>query len=104
MSEGAKITVTRGSLYLSWQDYERYFRGRQAVILLRRACDLLILPVSHAAAGGYLLKMRNAAGDRVVAAGGFFRDQGFADNSIHQITAIWSGEQGGLVATNAFQV
>ena len=41
--------------------------------------DLLILPVRHAAAGGYLLKLRNGAGDRVVNAPDFFREHGLDD-------------------------
>ena len=34
----------------------------------------MILPVRHAAAGGYVLKLRNSAGDRVVHAPDFFRE------------------------------
>ena len=53
----------------------RHFAGLEGVILLRRDNDILILPVRNNAAGGYLLKLRNSAGDRVVNAADFFRAQ-----------------------------
>ncbi len=46
---------------------------------------MLVLPVRYAASGGYVLKIRNAAGDRVVDAGDFFRDHGLDDG------AEWEG-------------
>ena len=70
------MTVKRGSLYLAREVYDRYFAGLEAVILLRRDDDLLILPVRHAASGGYLLKLRNGAGDRVVERAGFLSRAG----------------------------
>jgi hypothetical protein len=89
-------------VYLSGETCERYFTGLAAVILLRRHDDLAILPVHHAAAGGYLLKRRNAKGDRVVNAGDFLRFQGIVDDTDLTLAACWDSSVAGLVATGAF--
>jgi hypothetical protein len=96
------LTIVRGSLHLEQATYDRYFAGLAALILLRRDCDLLILPVRHAPAGGYLVKRRNAKGDRVVSAADFFRREGIADERELALDADWSAEAGGPVATGVF--
>lgn len=99
-----RIKVKRGSLYLSKEDYDRYFAGLEAVILLGRDGGLLVLPVRHAASGGYLLKLRNGAGDRVVNAPDFFREHGVADDCDLNLKAVWDSNQAGLFAKNAFDL
>jgi hypothetical protein len=98
----ATITLRRGALYLTQDTYDRYFTGLEAVILLRRDRDLCILPVRHAAAGGYLLKLRNRAGDRVVYAPDFFREYGIDENIALELSVAWSAERGALIAAGAF--
>jgi hypothetical protein len=98
------ITLRQGALHLSRETYERYFAGLEGVILLRRDRDLCILPVRHAAAGGYLLKVRNKAGDRVVHAPDFFRQQNVDDRIALELTVSWSAERGALVAAELFEV
>ena len=100
----AAVRVKGGSLYLTREIYDRYFAGLEAVILLRRDADLLILPVRNTAAGGYLLKLRNSAGDRVVHASDFFRAQGIADERELLLEVIWSSERGGLMAASALEM
>jgi hypothetical protein len=73
------------------------------VILLRRDDDLLILPVRHAASGGYLLKLRNGAGDRVVSAPDFFREQGIEDDDELELSVAWSAEKAALCSDGAFR-
>jgi hypothetical protein len=102
MSGAAIVTIKRGSLYLDRALYDRYFPGLEAVVLLRRDNDLLILPVRHAASGGYLLKLRNGAGDRVVSAPDFFREHGIEDGTELVIPVVWSREQAGLWSPDAF--
>jgi hypothetical protein len=97
------VTLQRGALYLSGEVYDRYFAGLDTVILLRRDDDLCILPVRHAAAGGYLLKLRNKAGDRVVYAPDFFRQYGIDDAAALPFAVAWSSERGALVAAAAFK-
>jgi hypothetical protein len=99
----ASVTLKRGALYIDLALYQRYLSGLSAVILLRRDADLLILPVRHAAAGGYLLKIRNAAGDRLVDAIDFFREQSADAQDERRLCVAWSTELAGLRAFNAFE-
>jgi hydrogenase maturation protease len=96
--QASSVTLRCGSLYLSAALCDRYFAGLESVILLRRDDELLILPVRHAAAGGYLLKRRNQAGDRVVNAPDFFREQGVCEERELCTEVSWSSERGALVA------
>lgn len=100
--EVATLRLRRGGLYFCSQVYERYFRGLTAVVLLRDGNDLLVMPVRHAAAGGYLLKLRNAAGDRVVNAMDFFREHGLPEDRALTLEARWSADHAALRATDAF--
>jgi hypothetical protein len=102
MTAPATLTLRRGSLYLSREVYDRYFPGLETIILLRRGDDLMILPVRHAAAGGYVLKLRNSAGDRVVHAPDFFREHHIDESSERTLAVQWSSESAGVVATDAF--
>jgi hypothetical protein len=104
MTAASVVGLKRGAIYLSCDVYDRYFAGLEAVILLRRGQDLCILPVRHAAAGGYLLKLRNKAGDRVVHAPDFFREHGIQENVSREWSVVWSAEQGALVAADAFEL
>jgi len=103
MTLPATITLKRGALYLTQATCDRYFAGLETVILLRRDRDLCILPVRHAAAGGYLLKLRNRAGDRVVYAPDFFREYGIDENIGLELSVAWSAERGALVSADTFE-
>ena len=96
--------LKRGGLYISRAIYDRYFAGLQTVILLRRENDLLILPVRHPAGGGYLLKLRNGAGDRVVNAPDFFREHGVDDDVERELGVVCAPEVAGLLAAGAFNL
>lgn len=98
------VTLRRGALYLASEVYDRYFAGLETVILLRRDRDLCILPVRNAAAGGYLLKLRNKAGDRVVHAPDFFREYGIDESIALELSVVWTAERGALVAAGAFKL
>ncbi len=102
MTAASSVSLKRGALYVSCEVYDRYFAGLEAVILLRRDRDLCILPVRHAAAGGYLLKLRNKAGDRVVHAPDFFRECGIDESVTLELSVVWSAERGALVASDTF--
>ncbi len=96
------ISVARGSLRLSNETYERYFSGLEAVVLQRRADDLVVLPVRQASAGGLILKRRNARGDRVVSAGDFFRSHGLEDERELHAPVVWDAAAAGLLAGGLF--
>lgn len=103
MSEAAaSARLSRGGLYLSREVCDRYFAGLEGVILLRRERDLVIMPVRHAAAGGYILKLRNGAGDRVVVAPDFFRAQGIDDEVEIVTPVVWETTRAALVAPGLF--
>lgn len=98
------ITLKSGRLYFGQAVYDRYFAGLASVILMRREADLLIMPVRHAAAGGYVIKIRNAAGDRLVEAMDFFRGQGLEAHQDGNFPVTWSSEAAALVARNALRM
>jgi len=60
------VRIERGSLYLEAELYLRYFRGIGTAVLTGDSHTLLLLPIRHTAAGGLLMKIRNARGDRVM--------------------------------------
>ena len=97
------VILRRGSLFFSRGDYDRFFPGVDSVVLLRDGSTLLVLPVMQAA-GGYLLKQRNLAGDRVAHAAGFFRENGIPDEVERVSAAEWSVERAALVAGGFFPV
>jgi len=80
----------------------RYFSGLESVVLLRKDNNLLILPVRHAASGGYLLKIRNKAGDRIVNAPDFYRSQGLDDDVSLVFTVSWRTQKMALAIEAAF--
>ena len=92
----ARVTVRNGSVYLDRRTVDRYFPGIDAVIILIRDEQLQILPVHQMAAGGCLLKIRNAAGDRVASAADVFLEHGLQDWSAVDLEAAWSRELGAL--------
>jgi hypothetical protein len=104
VSANACITLRQGSLFLSREICDLYFRGLEGVVLLRQDVDLLVLPVRHLAAGGYFLKLRNARGDCVVTAPDFFREHG-ADYALERLLRVrWDSSRSALIAALAFDL
>ncbi len=93
-----RIGVRDGSVYLNRQTVETYFRHIDAVIILIRDQQLQILPVRQMAAGGCLLKVRNAVGDRVANSPDVFAEHGLSAWRDDDIEAVWSATLGALVA------
>jgi hydrogenase maturation protease len=98
------VTVQRGSLHIARKVYDRYLPGVETVALLRRDDDLVILPLRSALAGGYLLKIRNSAGDRVVNAPDFFSANGFNSPTSIELAVEWTDDDAALVGARAFRV
>lgn len=92
----APIYFAQGRLYISRQAYDCHLTGISTVILLRNETDLLVLPVKNVVAGGYLLKIRNSAGDRVVNGADFFRDNGLGDDQEWYGVSNWCDVYGGI--------
>ena len=94
----AFVSVRDGSVYLPAVVVETYFRGISSLVVLIRDGTLMILPVHQATAGGCLLKLRNAAGDRVAQARDVFQDQGLLGLNLTDLPANWVSDQGALCA------
>ncbi len=99
---GVNIILKRGSLYLSCALYDKYFAGLDAVILLSRDDHLYIMPVRNTSGGGYLLKLRNSSGDRVIIAPDFFREHGLDDFQERDIGVSWDQDMAALKADALF--
>lgn len=93
----ATVDVRAGGVYLPAALAETYFRGIDAVIVLIREGELRILPVRRMESGGCLLKLRNAAGDRVAFAPDVFHDNGLESWTAKGVAARWSSEHGALI-------
>ena len=96
------VQIRRGILHFDAALYDRFFGGLATVVLLREEASLLILPVHDAAAGGYLVKLRNRAGARAVDAADFFRSHGVDDAVELERPVVWSDARAGLVAEAVF--
>jgi len=70
------VQVRDGRLHIPGQVYERVLLNCPSLALLVRDGRWQLLPL-FGGAGGLLIKMRNARGDRVVEAQEFLRSQGF---------------------------
>ena len=102
MTAAPILTVRRAALHFSRETYERYFAGLDSLILLRDGDDLVVLPVRHQAGGGYVIKLRNASGDRTVDAADFFRDNGIDDAIEMTLPSTGSDARAALIAKNTF--
>lgn len=92
------VRIARGSIYLDLEACDRYLPGVVSVATVCRDGSVLLLPLHGAAAGGSLLKVRNARGDRVVHALEFLRTLGIdADTPELDVRVRWDAEIAGLV-------
>ncbi len=91
-----RVRIAGGSLYLDAALYERWFAGVQTVVLLGDTRSLLLVPVAHAPAGGLLVKMRNARGDRVVHAPEALTGRGLPGDLEGDFPAAWDRQAAAL--------
>jgi hypothetical protein len=102
LSDEPAVHFREGRLYFTCGAFERFLAGSGGVVLLREAGDLLVLPVRNAAAGGFIPKIRNAAGDRVVNAAEFFRAQGVEENTSWPGAMHWNEPRAALILCDFF--
>ena len=93
----ACLSVRKGSIYIPSSDCETFFRGLDAVIVVVRENELNVMPVQQMSAGGYILKIRNANGDRVVTAPDVFAEHQLMDWNDDAVEAVWCSERGALI-------
>ena len=92
------LRVVGANLYLAHETCARFLPDAQAVALLSRDGQVLIVPLARGSAGGLLLKVRNVRGDRVIHAQEFFRSQGLLEDfEQRSFTLHWSDESAALV-------
>lgn len=103
MNDPCLLSIRRGTLYFARDVYERYFKGLDNVVLLRDGTDLIVLPVRNPSAGGYVIKLKNAAGDRAVQAADFFRENNVEDHIEMTLPAQWSDDRAALVTPGVFE-
>lgn len=96
MSPG--LSIRDGSVYLPAALVDTYFKGVASVVVLIRDGTLMVLPVHQATAGGCLLKLRNAAGDRVAQARDLFQEHDLLDLTAADLPVKWSSEMCALCA------
>jgi hypothetical protein len=74
------VSIRSGSIYLSRELCDAHLPDVATVALLARDDAILIVPLARQSAGGLLLKIRNARGDRVVHAQEVLRAKGLPDD------------------------
>lgn len=98
LPEGAFAGVTAGTLYLSREVCEAVLPRARSVALLLREGRVLLVPLQPDSAGGLLLKVRNARGDRVIHAQEFFRQHGYVEDFVERRCALsWDETLSALV-------
>ncbi len=93
-----RVQIARGSIYLDHDLCRRLLPNVSCVAALIRDGRVYLLPLRGPAAGGMLLKVRNARGDRVLHADEFLQTLGIsADAPERSICARWDSQAAGLV-------
>ena len=98
MSADAHIRIARGSIYLDRDLCAAYLPDVSALAAIAREGRAYLLPLRGPAAGGLLLKIRNARGDRVVHAEDFLLTLGISrDDPERQVAVRWAPDMAGLL-------
>jgi hypothetical protein len=93
-----RIRLARGSIYLDSALCAAYFSDTAALAAIVRDGHAYLLPLRGPAAGGLLLKVRNACGDRVVHADEFLLTLGIASNAPERWVGVrWDPDMAGLL-------
>jgi hydrogenase maturation protease len=87
-----RVRIQNGSFYLDAAVYEAYFRGLDALGVLQRGGELALVALRSAGTGGSLAKIRNARGDRVIAARELMRTLNLDQPEPIEVTARWNAE------------
>jgi hypothetical protein len=92
------IRLARGSIYLDSALCAAYFSDTAALAAIVRDGHAYLLPLRGPAAGGLLLKVRNARGDRVVHADEFLLTLGIAGSAPERWVGVrWVPDMAGLL-------
>jgi hypothetical protein len=93
-----RVRISRGSIYLDCDLCAAYLADVSAVATIVREGRAYLLPLRGPAAGGLLLKIRNARGDRVVHAEDFLTALGVSICTPERNVAVrWVPDMAGLL-------
>lgn len=88
------LLLKDGYLFVPAPAYRDAMSGLLAVAVLWRSPCLHLIPLHTGTIGGFLLKQRNLAGDRVIDLRLFLRDHALAENFEGVLSFMWIPEQG----------
>ncbi len=93
-TDSVQVELRRGSIRLSKAVYDRFFGGREGVLLLERDGRICLVPVEQVD-GGLLVKQRNLHGDRVIHAQEFLANRGHSLDAV-AVAVSWDPQLGAL--------
>ncbi len=89
-----KLLLKDGYLFIPAPVYRDAMADLRAVAVLWRSACLHLIPLHPGSVGGFLLKRRNLAGDRVVDLRLFLREHELQENYEGVLSFLWMPEQG----------
>ena len=93
-----RIRIAHGSIYLARDLYDAYLSGVCAIATVLRDGRVYLMPLRGPAAGGLLVKVRNARGDRVVHADEFLHAVGISSSAPERWVAVrWVPDMAALL-------
>lgn len=93
--EARHVHVRRGWIQVPLEMFEAFFDGREGVVPFALEGQLCLMPVQQVA-GGLLVKLRNARGDRAIDAAELLRAHGWDDQGEYDCSARWESSLGAL--------
>ena len=93
-----QIKIARGNIYIPRETHAAYLKNIEAVALLPHENGVLLIPLVINSAGGWLLKIKNLNGDRIVHAQEFFRYNGYLEDFVERSYRVrWESERAALL-------
>ncbi|MEM1264338.1 MAG: hypothetical protein AAGH76_18200 [Pseudomonadota bacterium] len=86
------VAICNGNIYIDAPLYRRYFSGIDSVAVLAKDGDIALMPIHNSGAGGLMLKIRNADGDRVVHAREALEFAGVAESQELRTVPAWDSD------------
>ena len=82
------VTLKNGNLYIDSTVYDTYLKSADSVVLINKDAKCYLMPVQQMA-GGLLMKIMNAKGDRVINAVEFLQSNHIDISSTKIVDVTW---------------